>query len=296
MFVCDGCGELCRGLSYNCSLCLFSLDVKCATLNGDLAKHEAKKGREIKTTIYHFSHNHQLTRCKINILQTEIDESCSACKQDLNGVAYICIGCECFLHESCLKDMLREVQSPFHPQHPLLFHEIPVGFGFPKCSTCREKFNKIAFVCFQCDVPWHWSCAKHQTRKIKHDCHDHHLLHLGKRIFVEESPRCDQCGAECNDTLFCCVECEFYIHLECMPLPYIVKHKRHLHPLTLTNSVVEDDSGEYYCDICETERNPEHDVYYCKKCTYIAHIDCVISEVSRAIHNKLILISLVNSF
>ncbi|EOY10856.1 Uncharacterized protein TCM_026150 [Theobroma cacao] len=40
--------------------------------------------------------------------------------------------------------------------------------------------------------------------------------------------------------------------------------------------VVEDDTGEYYCDICEEKRNPEHHVYYCEQCTYIAHIKCVL--------------------
>ncbi|MBA0876887.1 hypothetical protein Goshw_004796, partial [Gossypium schwendimanii] len=31
--------------------------------------------------------------------------------------------------------------------------------------------------------------------------------------------------------------------------------------------------------MCEIERNPEIDVYYCAECNYIAHIDCVLSEV-----------------
>ncbi|XP_022743780.1 uncharacterized protein LOC111294625 [Durio zibethinus] len=279
IFVCNGCGELCRGLSYNCNLCLFSLESKCAALNDDLAKHKALKGREIQTTIYHFGHNHQLTRCKINRLQTEFHLSCMACRQDLYGLVYTCPGCAFFLHESCLKDMLREVESPLHPQHPLLLHPPLSGLDYPHCNFCRERNDCIAYICFGCNFFLHYSCAKYQTRKMKHNCHIHDLLHLGKSIFVKTPPQCATCHTDCNDTLFGCIECEFYIHLECISLPYIVKHMRHLHSLTLTNSVVENNSGEHYCDICETERNPEHDVYYCKECTYIAHIDCVISEV-----------------
>ncbi|XP_022743783.1 uncharacterized protein LOC111294627 [Durio zibethinus] len=279
IFVCNGCGELCRGLSYNCNLCLFSLESKCAALNDDLAKHEALKGREIQTTIYHFSHNHQLTRCKINRLQTEFHLSCMACRQYLYGLVYACLGCEFFLHESCLKDMLMEVESPFHPQHPLLPFPLVSGGYYPECRFCRDRIVDIAFICFECRFGLHYSCANYQTRRIKHNCHGHHLLHLGKSIFVKTSPKCARCRTDCNDTLFGCIKCKFYIHLECISLPYIVKHMRHLHPLTLTNSVVEDNSGGHYCDICETERNPEHEVYYCKECTYVAHVDCVISEV-----------------
>ncbi|XVF42278.1 hypothetical protein PTKIN_Ptkin01aG0348100 [Pterospermum kingtungense] len=280
VFACNGCGELCRGLSYNCSICLFNLDLRCADLDDDLAKHEAIKGREIITTIHHFSHNHQLTRCKIDRLRTEIDvRACVACRQHPYGLVYICIPCQFILHESCLEDLVMEVQSPFHPQHPLRALPIPSGFGGPSCVTCRQGIAGIVFTCFECNVAHHYSCAKYQTRKIKHNCHDHHLLQLGKSIFVGRSPLCNACGDACRDTLFCCIDCDFHIHLECIPLPCVIKHIRHLHPLTLTHSVVEDNFGEYVCDMCETSRNPEHDVYYCKECTYVAHIDCVLSEV-----------------
>ncbi|XVE81011.1 hypothetical protein DITRI_Ditri15bG0028300 [Diplodiscus trichospermus] len=243
LLVCDGCQELCYGLSYRCSLCKFNLDIRCAELNEELAKHEVQKAREIKATVNHFSHFHQLIRC--------------------------------------LKDMLTQVQSPFHPQHSLLHMPIPFETkNADICNICAGAFKGIAFICFQCEIAMHCSCAMYQTRKIKHDCHVHHLLFLGKSIFVKSSPKCSACHTDCSDTLFCCKDCKFYVHLECMPLPYILKHRRHLHPLTLTHSIVEDDFEEYYCDMCEAKRNPEHDVYYCKECTYIAHVDCVISELS----------------
>ncbi|XP_060974272.1 uncharacterized protein LOC115695507 [Cannabis sativa] len=37
--------------------------------------------------------------------------------------------------------------------------------------------------------------------------------------------------------------------------------------------------GDYYCDICEEERDPRLRVYYCGHCKYVAHVHCVISEV-----------------
>ncbi|KAA3472932.1 Cysteine/Histidine-rich C1 domain family protein [Gossypium australe] len=259
-----------------CKLCSFNLDSKCAT-----SKDETPKERSTKTIVNHFSHLHQITRCKAGILESQLDFdlNCMACRQRICGIIYACTQCsEFFVHESCLKHMLMEVQSLFHPQHPL--YKFPVKDPGERCKACGEYVEHLVFSCLQCGIFMHYSCAKYQFREIKHNCHaDHHLLHLGKGFFGDESPLCTACGLACKDTLFNCLKCEFYIHLECIPLPSIVKHKRHLHPLVLTTLVTEDDSEEYYCDTCETQRNPEHDIYYCKECNYTSHIDCVLSEV-----------------
>ncbi|KAE8662588.1 hypothetical protein F3Y22_tig00113279pilonHSYRG00035 [Hibiscus syriacus] len=259
-FVCDGCEELCIGLFYTCKLCSFNLDHRCATLND-----ETREVKKTKITITHFSHIHQLTRCKINILHVDpkIMKTCKACRQRLSGVIYACLPCEFFLHESCLKDMLEEVQSSFHPQHPLRTFAF-LNDNEPLCDACSENVEGLVFSCFECAFHMHYSCATYQFREVKHGCHvDHCLLYLGKGFFGDESPRCNECGQACENTLWGCLECEFYIHLECISLPFVVKHRRHLHPLVLT-TVTEDDSGKYYCDTCETQRNPEHDVYHCK--------------------------------
>ncbi|KAK8482275.1 hypothetical protein V6N13_055381 [Hibiscus sabdariffa] len=279
LFVCDGCEELSHTLSYKCDLCSFNLDVTCATLSDDSAKHKIHNVRKIKRTISHFSHDHRLTRCRSNVMQqdTEFGLSCAGCKQGLRGLIYACLYCQFILHESCLDDMPKQVRSQFHPQHVLL--PFTIG-GNPPCSTCKEGIQGIAFTCSTCGIAMHSSCATYQTREIKPSFHaNHRLQHLGKSIFVKKSPLCIACRQACNNTMFSCLKCGFHLHLECIRLPYIVKHKRHLHPLTLTNSVIEDDVGEYYCDTCETKRNSEHDVYYCKECAYVSHIDCVISEV-----------------
>ncbi|XVF42329.1 hypothetical protein PTKIN_Ptkin01aG0352600 [Pterospermum kingtungense] len=117
---------------------------------------------------------------------------------------------------------------------------------------------------------------------MKHDCHVHPLLLFGKSNIISEKQgylACDECRQSIKESFLSCKNCDFGIHLECVPLPSIVKHDRLLHLLKIVNSVVEDDSGEYYCDMCETERNSEHAVYVCEECKFTAHIDCVISEV-----------------
>ena len=35
---------------------------------------------------------------------------------------------------------------------------------------------------------------------------------------------------------------------------------------------IEDDSTEYYCNVCEIKRDPQFSVYYYEKCKYIAHV------------------------
>ncbi|KAJ7946756.1 Zinc finger, PHD-type domain containing protein [Quillaja saponaria] len=45
------------------------------------------------------------------------------------------------------------------------------------------------------------------------------------------------------------------------------------------DTVVEDDSGDYYCSLCQEERDPRSQVYYCADCKYIADLTCVIFEV-----------------
>ncbi|XP_022743782.1 uncharacterized protein LOC111294626 [Durio zibethinus] len=295
VIVCDRCAIWrAFSFSYSCMNCTFNLDFRCAvTISNDceLANHEAlQEGRRIKTTIHHFNHNHQLTRCKFSLLKTVLGKEifkylwklekpkCMACKQKLHDILiYTCIPCRFVIHESCVNDMPRQVlQGPFHPQHILLPRLIHKGSSH-RCSACKEEVKGISFYCNQCDVNMHVSCAKYRTRAIKHNCHPHHRLHLGKSIISNIS--CDACYKDCDDSFFGCIKCDFYIDVECIQLPLIVKHKRHLHPLVLKNLFVEDDSGDYYCDMCETERNAEHHVYFCKECTYIAPIDCVLPEV-----------------
>ncbi|XVF42327.1 hypothetical protein PTKIN_Ptkin01aG0352400 [Pterospermum kingtungense] len=295
VIVCDGCAKLRTGtISYRCMDCTFCLDFKCALAisnHHQLANHEElREMRGIKTRIHHFSHNHQLTLCKFCSLTTEGDKElfekiwgsgkpkCMACKQQLHDtLIYTCIPCRFALHESCVIDMPRQVlHSPFHPQHILLPRPIPKGSSH-RCSACREKVEGISFYCNQCNANLHVSCAKYPTHAIKHNCHPHHLLHLGKSIMSEIS--CKVCDKDCGDSFFSCLKCEFDIHVECIPLPRSAQNTCHLHPLMLVNPFAEDDSGVYYCDACETERNPEHHVYYCEECKYIAHIGCALSEV-----------------
>ncbi|KAK8589562.1 hypothetical protein V6N12_023956 [Hibiscus sabdariffa] len=282
--VCDACRRLTFSIiSYRCMSCELKLDFKCAMAIFNDENVIAKRDEEDSqgTTIPHFSHQHQLTRCILSLVES-LKVKCVACKQAIQGTfsyIYVCIPCLFVIHESCMNEMPRQVQrSPFHPHHALL----PRPF-FPdrerqvRCYVCSKKVQGFSFYCNECDVNLHVSCANYPTRAIKHTRHPHNLLQLGKNVIHKIS--CNACGKGCDDSCFSCKECDFNIHPQCIPLPSSFTHKRHMHPLVLVSSVVEDDTGDYCCDICETERNPDLQVYYCDECNFIAHIDCVLSEV-----------------
>ncbi|KAJ7968266.1 putative Cysteine/Histidine-rich C1 domain family protein [Quillaja saponaria] len=86
---------------------------------------------------------------------------------------------------------------------------------------------------------------------------------------------------------FRCKECDFNLHLLCGPLPCKIEHEDHIHPLTYTDRAVEDDRGVYYCGLCQEERDPRVQVYWCADCNYIADIKCVISEILHILKGEL---------
>ncbi|KAK8712742.1 hypothetical protein V6N13_147970 [Hibiscus sabdariffa] len=309
---CVACKHEIQGTLYICISCQFVIHESCMN----------ELPRQIQRSPFH-PHHFLLPRPFLQESDASRQVPCYACNEKVQGFSFYCNECDANFHHSCAKyltravlesttkmlfdpqrkeessdnqcpkmegrvhqetNMLEEVQSSsFHPQHPLRTFAM-MNYINPICSACREIIKGPVFSCIPCSVVMHYSCSKYQFREVKHGCHaDHHLLHLGKGLFGDESPQCNACDQACKNTLWGCLECRFYRHLECIPLPSVVKHKRHLHPLVLTTSVIEDDSGDYCCDACETQRNPEHDVYHCKECNYISHIDCIISELHSAV-------------
>ncbi|KAB2058974.1 hypothetical protein ES319_A11G270000v1 [Gossypium barbadense] len=294
VIVCDACSRLLFSyISYRCMYCDFNIDFRCAkAIINDENNIEKRDDEDLqRTRTLHFCHPHQLTRCKVSPM-TEFGEDmieniwepnklkCVACKWKLQDTqTFMCLPCKFIIHESCMNDLPMQVQSSlFHPHH--ILHPRPFfnAGGEVRCYACRKKVNGFSFYCNKCDVDLHVSCAKYRTRATKHSCHPHNLLQLGKSIIKGIS--CCACGRKnYNDSLFSCRKCDFNVHPKCIPLPSSFEHKRHLHSLALVSPFAEDDSEDYYCDMCETERNPEIHVYYCVECNYIAHIDCVLSEV-----------------
>ncbi|EOY25647.1 Cysteine/Histidine-rich C1 domain family protein [Theobroma cacao] len=275
-FTCHGCRDHSGGFAYMCLPCDFQLDVKCAT-SPILPKNERQKLKEMEkvSKVCPFNQNHKLDFFNHRPDLKDLALACDACKLPILGPGYTCRDCfNVKIHESCLA-LMREMQLTFHPLHPLY----PQIGDWENCSACRFKIiERIGYSCRQCDFHLHLHCANSLKLALKIKSHMHNLYYFGPD-YEKSYHLCNKCKSYIGkEPFYYCVECNMNLHLKCVPIPCPVKSKCHMHHLTLKNHFVEDDSGEYYCDICEEERNSKNHCYYCEECAglFVAHIECVL--------------------
>ncbi|XP_060667572.1 uncharacterized protein LOC132799527 [Ziziphus jujuba] len=225
------------------------------------------------------------------------------CSSHYENWSYSCDLCNFSIDIYCaLKSPTVAFESKEKGQHlchkqPMKHVEIKHGKEV-KCYICELPLLRQAYTCNICRYFFHKSCIEllpepiHLKPTLMYPTHDH-LLCLKRKRNEDEKTRCNACYTYCKQLvacnelahteryIFCCQNCNFEVHLLCGLLPCVIKHNCHIHPLTLVDSLVEDDTGEYYCDVCETERDPRICVYYCEECKFISHVYCVISEVVR---------------
>ncbi|TYH39350.1 hypothetical protein ES332_D12G173600v1 [Gossypium tomentosum] len=284
-FTCDLCLKISSGTYYSCCRCSFELDLVCAFASSD--DHVARKKRQRsnadreKLIMQHYCHIHPLILYKYSN-EGEHDYNCRWCDKPLTGIFYGCKSCAFFLHEFCSDKIPKTLNHPFHPSHPLR-----LDFVDATCNACTQQiklsnkdFSTAAYGCQICNFNLDFGCAK-LLPTLNHEGHNHCLTYVGP-TFRDPTRKyhfqCSSCRELCLDTFYRCVQCDLNLHLKCAPVPPLAKHRYHRHPLLLNQPIREDEIGEYYCDICEKERDPTHEVYYCQKCTYIAHIECVLNE------------------
>ena len=198
-------------------------------------------------------------------------EKCNGCVQAIFPPFYSCVNCRFFLHESCAK-------LPRKKRHPLHQHVLTL---FPKssdtfcCDACRRYCNGFKYSCETC--PWYRILSLDVSCSLildilTHPGHDHQLL-----LSSIKSPQNCSCCDSKTYPIFRCTTCEFALDFKCATLPLTARYKQHEHLFTLCYTA-EDDSGEYYCDICEDERDPKHWFYYCVDCSYPAHTKCILGK------------------
>ncbi|PON40915.1 Zinc finger, RING/FYVE/PHD-type [Parasponia andersonii] len=198
---------------------------------------------------------------------------------------------------------------PFHPHHYLISqrhyddkydHDDTASRTkkYHTCSTCTRINFTFFYRCEQypkCEFRICPACSAMEPN-IEYPAHEHKLSFLEKigdddvecdashGDYCKRGFHCDELDHTASSFIFRCVPCDFnIIHLLCGPLPYTILYEYHMHPLTLTRLVVEDDSGEYYCDICEGKRDERICVYYCETCKYMAHVHCLIDQITRVL-------------
>ena len=291
---CDGCNQVISNEIYGCIQCDFYLHRSCAAV-----PHQIKHPLHPKHTLNLFFDEKLL--CRVSILKSldkkgkakylrhkhfsihddkENEVCCGVCEKHVCGPSYECIRCKFFIHQDCIEPV-EEVQHPFQP------HDNDSLIGVSRKTLPRKKFTcdacfckscfGFSYRCEECSFKLDANCASLKP-PIKYKGHKHLLTFFEK---VYDDPQCEVCKTSYPDVSYLrCVECDFNVHLLCVPLPSTIKHKCHIDPLYLRDYFVEDYSGEYYCDACENSRDPRESVYHCVGCSnYVAHINCVIDEV-----------------
>ncbi len=220
---------------------------------------------EIATKIVHFSHTHDLK------LMDEIhnNEKCDGCARAILPPFYSCAKCNFFLHKSCF-ELPKKKRHPLH-RHPLTLLQMTPN-KFLKCSVCDQYCNGFTYSCETCHFILDVQCSL-ISDILTHKGHKHQLLLSN----TTDKQNCTSCDSK-SYQVFRCTTCEFALDFKCATLPHTTRYKQHdEHPFTLCYNV-EDDSGEYYCDICEEERDPKHWFYYCADCNYPAHPKCILGK------------------
>ncbi|KAJ0491754.1 putative chromatin regulator PHD family [Helianthus annuus] len=253
-------------------------DLSCCIFTDLLSK------TNYEMSITHNSHEHPLvlvdSQCN-NI--TLYYYECRACRTPIIAMPfYECTKCRFRLHEWCTR-VPTELKG--HPscrydersylQHTIIFmpevHERPAP-----CSVCYYSCYRFAYRCVTCDCYIHVWCALAPTF-ITHKSHPYHLFHRLHDKWLNKG-YCRVCLSDFTDpreTSYTCMLCDFHLHMECaLLLPETTRHRYDKHPMTLCYSPVEDHIGDYFCEVCEEEINPNGAFYHCHECLQSMHTAC----------------------
>ncbi|KAF4350795.1 hypothetical protein F8388_026505 [Cannabis sativa] len=287
-FICNCCHtQMSNKPCFTCRYRHLFLDVHCARMPPITSDDFDNQDH-----IQHFSHPHPMPL----ILATEKGglslSECFACRLPcFAGKAYYgCKPCKYFLHESCAKLPLQLEGASFHKHHALSLRI--ANQEFLVCTLCYKSDLVFAYECGQCEFHYCVNCVTCTSRQtVKYEYHDHPLFFLDKihtglvECYDYDSYCKNPILAECeefkytNSAVFGCdQECNFKVHLLCGPLPSTLKYEYHIHPLILFDFVLNNDYGDFYCDICEMKRDPRIRVYFCEDCNYVAHVHCLTTE------------------
>jgi hypothetical protein len=283
---------------YYCSTCHYVNHLQCATnkllldetlapefedtelgppyvfLKSIVGEDKIEKAVEIK----HFSHEHDL---ELIDEQLENKEKCDACVSPISLPFYSCAQCRFFLHKSCV-ELPRKMLHPLHRHTLILLPETPYHslydsriLGCVQCVACNRTCNGFTYRCDKCKFGLDVHCSLIPDI-INHDGHEHQLI-LSSASY---SDKCSSCDSNREGLMFRCAYCEFTLDFKCATLPRTIKYGPYEQLFVLCYEDEDSSSDEYFCDICEEERDPKHWFYYCADLNFPAHPDCILGKLS----------------
>ncbi|XP_042981841.1 uncharacterized protein LOC122311359 [Carya illinoinensis] len=175
----------------------------------------------------------------------------------------------------------QNIYHPFH-YHPLFLLEQKGPLA--KCNACRKDITAgaTAYICKHdnCGFILDIICGEERVPAIEYEAHSH-LLHFRERT-DDRVLKCNACDKSCESSIFSCLYCDWNLHYTCGPLPNGITYKCHEDPLVLTTALAEHEDemdDEFYCDVCQKQRDQLLPSYQCADCNFVVEIKCVISEV-----------------
>lgn len=138
---------------------------------------------------------------------------------------------------------------------------------------CRSFSQGFSYYCNKCDLylDLQWISV---SNPLKHDAHRHPLFFN----FHPNKEDCKGCGISRTDVRFSCIKCNFHCCVACVKLPPTARYKYLNLTLNLTYHPVPNELGDYYCEICEGERDPTHWFYYSTDCGFDIHPHCLLGR------------------
>ncbi|KAH7859502.1 hypothetical protein Vadar_001944 [Vaccinium darrowii] len=219
---------------------------------------------------------------------------CERCNFDLDPH---CATSLTAIKRSCANLPRKVDRSPHHEhsdrcqKHTLtlldhLPHELESPFGSKQSESeldDRSRYSKFlgitkgfAYACSKCSDCFDVRCTMEKSKPHKHP--------IAFFNTTSNKLNCEICRRSLHTPFFRCEECNFNIHVSCVPiLPQIVKHRCHRHILSLRYSPIkyypdEDENAEFYCNVCEELTDLFDPTYYCVDCHFVSHVHCAFSE------------------
>ncbi|GJX30160.1 zinc finger, PHD-type containing protein [Tanacetum coccineum] len=268
--------------------------------------------RAFETNLLHPFHRHPLTlvdtpSCNNDITTTPsssrittssihdsmkmVEVVCNACIRPITNLPfYKCTasddGCNFVLHASCTRLPAKVMNMHYTSTcNFTLSPQFRTDVGVFTCDRCylicngfvyRHQFDGRVR-----DLDFDVHCAL-TPPYITHKSHPNHLLELRKPKLSSEK-YCRLCLSDADKQIvYSCEPCKFTIHSECALLwPDTVSHKYDKHRLTLRYFPVENYNGDYFCEVCEEEFNPNGAFYHCDQCIYSMHPACCVPVLQK---------------
>ncbi|EOA17856.1 hypothetical protein CARUB_v10006261mg [Capsella rubella] len=155
-----------------------------------------------------------------------------------------------------------------HPRH--IFEESACKSSDAVCKLCKSEVSleSLAYYCRECSSHFHKDCLTITNAEI----HEHTLTFIRREIYFP----CDVCGWDPNGMdMYGCLQCDFFLHRQCIYLPKVIKLTRHSHRLF---HVFRISSGDNICGVCHSQVDAGYGGYCCieKTCNYVVHLSCII--------------------